>query len=418
MIGRSVGITGMGVISPIGNSVPAFWDSLKAGRCGIRRIDTFDVSKFPSQIAGLVRDFNIDQFMDPKSARRLDIFCHYAVAAVREALSMAGLLDGGVDKTRIGVLIGSGIGGMRVIESQHQRFLEAGGIDGGYRKVNPFFIPMLITDMASGYVAIQYGFRGPNLSISTACATSNHAIAEAASIVARGEAEVMVAGGAEAAVTPMGLAGFCVMHALSTRNDEPEKASRPFDKGRDGFVMAEGCGLVILEAVEHAKARGAAIHAVFAGSGASADAYHMVQPQEEGEGAALAMESAFRDAAMKPADVDYVNAHGTSTPLGDIAETKAMKKVFGGHARRVAISSTKSMTGHLLGATGGVELIACVKAIEEGVIPPTINLDDPDPECDLDYVPNVKRRRQVRVALSNSFGFGGHNSSIIVRRHE
>ncbi|QIA26912.1 beta-ketoacyl-ACP synthase II [Thermaerobacter sp. PB12/4term] len=406
-------ITGVGAITPLGVGVEALWEGVLAGRSGIRRISRFDPSPFPSQIAGEVPDFDPTAFIDRKEARRMDRFTQFAMASVAMALADAGIDPAAMDGRRLGVVMGTGIGGIETFVEQAAVMAERGP-----DRVSPFFIPMMIANMAAGQVAIRYGARGPNSTLVTACAASAHAVGEAFRILQRGEADVMITGGAEAAIVPLGLAGFCAMKALSTRNDAPEAASRPFDRGRDGFVMAEGAGALILETLEHARKRGARIYAEIIGYGTTADAHHITQPAPGGEGGARAMEAAMADAGVDPGDVDYINAHGTSTPQGDVAETQAIKRVFGDHAYRLAVSSTKSMTGHLLGAAGAVESILTVLALRDGVLPPTINLDDPDPECDLDYVPNRARPRAIRVALSNSFGFGGQNACLAFRRYE
>ena len=411
---RRVVITGIGVITPIGNNVPEYWEALSQGKSGIEKTTLFDVSQFTSQIAGEVKGFEPEKYIDKKEARRMDRFAQFAMAATSEAIQDSKLDLSQEDTKRIGVLLGSGIGGLGTIEKEHKVLLAKGP-----RRVSPFLIPMLIIDMASGLVSIKYGLKGPNSAVVTACASSAHAIGDAFKIIQRGDAEAMVTGGAEGAITPLGLAGFCSMKALSTRNDDPHKASRPFDKERDGFVMAEGAGIVILESLEHAKARGAKVYAEMVGYGMSGDAYHMTAPAPEGEGAANAMQAALDNARMKPEEVDYINAHGTSTLLNDKYETIAIKKVFGEYSKEIPVSSTKSMTGHLLGAAGGVELITCLLAMEKGVIPPTMNYEYPDPDCQgLDFVPNQARKKEVKVAMSNSFGFGGHNAVLIIKKLE
>ncbi|QBS37790.1 beta-ketoacyl-[acyl-carrier-protein] synthase II [Thermaerobacter sp. FW80] len=406
-------ITGVGAVTPLGVGADALWEGILAGRSGIRRISRFDPSPFPSQIAGEVPGFDPTAFIDRKEARRMDRFTQFAMATVAMALRDAGLDPASLDGDRLGVVMGTGIGGIETFVEQAAVMAERGP-----DRVSPFFIPMMIANMAAGQVAIRYGARGPNTTVVTACAASAHAIGEAFRILQRGQADVMITGGSEAAIVPLGLAGFCAMKALSTRNDRPEAASRPFDRGRDGFVMAEGAGALILETLEHARRRGARIYAEIIGYGSTADAHHITQPAPGGEGGARAMEAALADAGIDPTDVDYINAHGTSTPQGDVAETLAIKRVFGDHAYRLAVSSTKSMTGHLLGAAGAVEAILTVLALRDGVLPPTINLDDPDPECDLDYVPHRARPRAIRVALSNSFGFGGQNACLAFRRYD
>ncbi|MDQ7819536.1 MAG: beta-ketoacyl-ACP synthase II [Armatimonadota bacterium] len=413
MAQRRVVVTGVGVVTPIGIGKEAFWASLVAGRSGVRRISRFDPSAFDTQIAAEVLDFDPTAFMDRKDVRRNDRFVQFAYAAARMALDDAGFTITPRNAGEVGVLIGSGIGGAETWENQHQTLLERGP-----GRVSPFFIPMIIINMASGIVSILTGARGPNSAVVTACATGGHAIGDAMRIIQRGEATAMLAGGTEAAITPLSVAGFCSMKAMSTRNDEPHRACRPFDAGRDGFVMGEGAGVVLLEDLGHALRREARIYCELVGYGMSADAYHITQPDPEAEGATRSMANALRDAGIDPAEVDYINAHGTSTPYNDRTETLAIKRVLGPHARRVAVSSTKSMTGHLLGAAGGVELIACALAIERQILPPTINYEVPDPDCDLDYVPNRARPAEVRVAMSNAFGFGGHNATLVVRRYD
>ncbi len=400
----------MGVISPVGNSQDEFWKSLTEGRNGIGQITRFDVSKYSARIAGEVKDFDPAQFMDRKELRRMDRCTHYAMAAAKMAVEDSGLKIEGEFAERVGVIIGSGIGGTETWEAQHQKLLEAGP-----DRISPFFVPMMIIDIAAGQVSIAFGAKGLNLATVSACASGGHAIGESMKSIQTGDCDAMICGGAEAPVTPLALAGFCAMRALSLRNDHPEQASRPFDKDRDGFVMGEGAGILVLEELEHAKARGAKIYAEICGYGASGDAYHMTAPAPGGEGAARAMKMALRTGDLKPEEVDYVNAHGTSTDMNDKYETAAIKTVFGEHAKKLAVSSTKSMTGHLLGAAGGVEAIATVLTIKHGVIHPTVNYTTPDPECDLDYVPNKARTAKVKAALSNSFGFGGHNVSLAFR---
>ena len=410
---RRVVITGIGAITPIGNSVSKYWEALSQGKSGIEKITLFDVSQFSSRIAGEIKDFDPLEYLDKKEARRMDRFTQFAMIASQEAVQDSRLDIAKENVRKIGVLLGSGIGGLGTIEREHKVLLEKGP-----RRVSPFLIPMLIIDMAPGLVSIKYGLKGPNSAVVTACASAAHAIGDSFKLIQRGDAEVMITGGEEGAITPVGLAGFCSMKALSTRNDDPHKASRPFDKERDGFIMAEGAGIMILESLEHTEARGAKVYAEVVGYGLSGDAYHMTAPAPEGEGAARAMQMALDDAKMKPEEVDYINAHGTSTLLNDKYETMAIKKVFGEYAKKIPVSSTKSMTGHLLGAAGGIELIACLLAIEKGIIPPTINYEYPDPECDLDYVPNEARKKEVKVAMSNSFGFGGHNAVLIIKKLE
>ncbi len=410
---KRVVITGLGVVSPVGNNQEDFWKSLSQGRGGIGRISRFDVSKYSAQIAGEVKDFDPALYMDRKELRRMDRYTHYAMAAAKMAVEDSGLKIEGEFAERVGVIIASGIGGTETWEAQHQKLLESGP-----DKVSPFFVPMMISDIAAGYVSIAFGAKGPNYATVSACASAGHAIADALRIIETGDSEAMICGGAEAPITPLALAGFCSLRALSTRNDHPENASRPFDKDRDGFVMGEGAGLVVLEELEHAKARGARIYAELAGSGITGDAHHITAPAPGGEGAARAMRMALKNAGLKPEEVDYINAHGTSTDLNDKYETAAIKTVFGEHASKLAVSSTKSMTGHLLGAAGGVELIATALCMKHGVIHPTINYTTPDPECDLDYVPNQARPAEIRAALSNSFGFGGHNACLAVRKYQ
>ncbi|MGK5512158.1 beta-ketoacyl-ACP synthase II [Brevibacillus formosus] len=410
---RRVVITGVGVVSPVGNDAQTFWNSLLEGKSGIDRVAAFDASDYPTQIAGEVKNFDPEQYMDKKDIRRTDRFVQFGLAAAKMAVEDAKLEITPENAERVGVYIGSGIGGLTTWEEQHSVLLEKGP-----RRVSPFFIPMLIANMASGAVSIQYGAKGPTSSAITACATGTNAIGDALRLIQFDHADVMIAGGAEATVRPMAFAGFCSAKAMSTRNDEPQKASRPFDKDRDGFVMGEGAGVLILEELEHAKKRGATIIAEVIGYGMSADAHHITSPSPGGEGAARCMASALKDAGVDPTEVQYINAHGTSTDQGDIAETQAIKRVFGEHAYKLAVSSTKSMTGHLLGATGGVEAIATAYALRDQVLPPTINLENPDPECDLDYVPNHARKTTVNVAVSNTFGFGGHNATVILKRYE
>ncbi|NPV71759.1 MAG: beta-ketoacyl-ACP synthase II [Firmicutes bacterium] len=404
-------ITGMGAVTPIGSGVDALWTSLIRGVSGIGPVTRFDTSEYETRIAAEVKEFDPTTVIDRKEARRMDRYTQFGVVAAAQAVADARL--SGFDPERGGVCFGTGIGGMETLEQQFRVLFEKGP-----SRVSPFFIPMMISNMAAGNIAIQFGLKGPNATLTTACAASAHSAGEAFEAIRRGRADVMLAGGSEAPVTPISFAGFCSMKAMSTRNDEPARAVRPFDKGRDGFVMGEGGGVVVFESLEHAKSRGAKILAEMAGYGQSADAYHITAPAADGDGAARAMAAALEDAGMSPGQIDYINAHGTSTPLNDKTETIAVKRVFGEHARSLAVSSTKSMTGHLLGAAGIVELIACVKAIVEGMIPPTINYEEPDPDCDLDYVPNTARKRGVRAAMSNSFGFGGQNVSLIVKQFE
>jgi 3-oxoacyl-[acyl-carrier-protein] synthase II len=408
---RRVAVTGLGIVSPVGNNVQEAWDNLSAGKSGITRITRFDPSGMPSQIAGEVRNFDAAQFLNPKEVRRMDVFIHYGLVAAMEALKDAGIEPHPDFAEMAGVCIGSGIGGLPMIADTHSAYLE-----GGVRKISPFFIPGSIINMISGNLSIQYGLKGPNLALVTACTTGNHSIGEAARIIEYGDADVMVAGGAESALTELGIGGFCAARALSTRNDSPEAASRPWDKDRDGFVMGEGAGVLILEELEHARKRGARIYCELTGYGMSADAHHITAPPEDGDGARRSMINALKNARLNPDQVDYINAHGTSTPLGDVGETIAVKRTFGDHAYKVAVSSTKSMTGHLLGAAGGIEAVFSVLAIHHNVAPPTINLDNPSPECDLDYVPHTARSMKIDVVLSNSFGFGGTNGTLIFER--
>ena len=407
---RRVVVTGLGVVTSIGHTVDAFWASLVAGRGGIHRITLFDPKDFACQIGAEVRDWEAADHMDPKEARRNDRYTHCGFVAAKQAVADAGLDMAKEDGDRVGVIVGSGIGGMYTYESQLKVLAERGP-----RKVSPFTIPSLIGNMCSGLVAIELGARGPNFGVVSACATGTHALGEAAHTIRRGDADVMVAGGSEAAITPFAYASFCSMKAMSTRNESPETACRPFDRGRDGFIMGEGAGVLVLESLEHAQARGARIYCELAGYAATCDAFHITQPDPEGKGLSMAMKRALASAAVTPDQIDYINAHGTSTPYNDKFETLAIKKVFGDHAQSVPVSSTKSMTGHLLGAAGGIESVICVKTIQAQVIAPTINLGDPDPECDLDYVPNVARAATVRTVLSNNLGFGGQNASVVFR---
>lgn len=410
---RRVVVTGLGIISPVGNSIKEAWDNICAGRSGIRPIDRFDTSKFATRFGGTIINFDAKDYINPKDARKMDPFIHYGIAAANQAISDAGLDITDDNAERVGVAIGSGIGGINWIENGHKGYL-----DGGPRKLSPFFIPGAIINMISGHLSIIHGIKGPNISIVTACTTGTHNIGESGRMIAYGDADVMIAGGAEFATTPTGLGGFSAAKALSSRNDDPEAASRPWDEDRDGFVLSDGAGVVVLEEYEHARKRGAPIYAELGGYGMSGDAYHMTQPSEGGEGAARCMKAALRDAGVNPEEVDYVNAHGTSTHVGDVAETKAVKRLFGDHAYELAVSSTKSMTGHLLGAAGGVEAVFTLLAMRDQVLPPTINLDNPAAECDLDYVPHNARERSINVAISNSFGFGGTNGTVLFRKPE
>ncbi len=407
---RRVVVTGMGIVSPIGNTLAAAWDSIQAGRCGIGPITHFDASAYATRIAGEVRDFDPKSFLPAKDVKKMDTFIHYGLAASFQAMDDAGLEVTEENAERIGAIIGAGIGGVRGIEETAIALHE-----GGPRKVSPFYVPSTIINMLPGQLTIMKGLKGPNFSAVSACATSNHSIGMAMRMIQYGDADVMVAGGAEHGATPTSVAGFCAMKAMSTRNDEPQRASRPWDRDRDGFVLGDGAGILILEEYEHAKARGARIYCELAGFGASSDAYHMTAPSENGDGPARCMRMALKDAGVNADQVGYLNAHGTSTPLGDLAETLAVKRALGDHAYETMVSSTKSMTGHLLGAAGGVEAIFTVMALHTGVIPPTINLDQPGEGCDLDYVPNVARRAEIDVAVSNGFGFGGTNGTLVFR---
>ena len=402
----------MGVISPVGNDIKSFWDALCAGRSGVGPLTTFDASAFDCRIAAEVKDFDPELYgISRKEIMRMEKFVRYAIAGAYQAIRDSGLDLEKVDKDRVGVVIGSGIGSLRIIEEEHKTFLAKGP-----SRISPFLIPMLIVNEAAGHVAIRYGFKGPNFCVTTACASGSHAIGDAMRIIQRGDADIMIAGGTESAVTPLGIGGFCALKALSLRNDEPQKASRPFERDRTGFVMGEGCGLVVLESLEHAKKRGARVIAEAAGFGMSCDAYHSTAPDPDGYGCSLAMNWALKDAGVNPEDIDYINAHGTSTKLNDKVETEAVKKSLKDYAKKTMISSTKSMTGHLLGAAGGVEFIVSCLACATDLVPPTINYDNPDPECDLDYVPNTARKTEVAVALSNSLGFGGHNATLAVKK--
>ncbi|GAB4388441.1 MAG: beta-ketoacyl-ACP synthase II [Thermodesulfovibrionales bacterium] len=410
---RRVVITGVGLVTPLGVGVEKSWEALVSGRSGIRRITRFDASEFPTQIAGEVEGFNPEDYIEPKEVKKMDRFIQFAMAAARMALDDSGLKITAANAERVGVIVGSGIGGLPAIEHYHKVLLERGP-----RRITPFFIPMLIINLASGQISIKCGAKGPNSAAVTACATGSHSIGDAFRLIQHGYADAMIAGGSEAVITPLGIGGFNAMKALSTRNDEPERASRPFDAGRDGFVMGEGAGIVVLESLDSALKRGARVRAELVGYGMSADAYHMTSPAPEGEGAARCMKVTLADGGVRPEEVVYINAHGTSTKYGDELETAAIKSVFGDHARRLMVSSTKSMTGHLLGAAGGVEAVFTVLAMEKGIVPPTINLDDPDPECDLDYVPHKAREAEVPCAMSSSFGFGGTNACLLLRKFQ
>ncbi len=398
----------MGIVSPVGSSVETAWENIRAGKSGISTITNYDVSEFPVKFAGLVTDFDASDYIKPKDQKKMDVFIHYGIGAGLDAIKDAGLEISDENAERIGVAVGSGIGGIGLIEKNHAAMLQ-----GGPRKISPFFVPASICNMISGNLSILTGAKGPNIAIVTACTTGTHNIGEAARMIAYGDADVMIAGGAEMASTPLGLAGFAAARALSTRNDAPEKASRPWDKDRDGFVLGDGAGVVILEEYEMARARGARIYCELAGFGMSGDAYHMTQPG--GGGASRCMNAALRDAGLNADEVQYVNAHGTSTPVGDVAETKAIRDTFGAAADKLMVSSTKSMTGHLLGAAGGIEAIFSILALRDQTVPPTINLDNPDPECDLDYVPNVAREAKLNAVMSNSFGFGGTNGTLLFK---
>jgi len=406
-------VTGMGATTPLGNSVAKTWQALLDGKSGVGTVTRFDVSDYSTRIAAEVKDFDASGILEKKELRRLDLAQQYAIVTSEQAVQDSGLDLESVDKDRCGVIIGSGIGGISTFEEQHSRLMK-----GGPGRVSPFFIPMMITDMSAGLVSIRHGFHGPNYATVSACASSAHAIVDAYRIIERGEADIMVAGGSEATITPTSMAGFCQARAMSTRNDEPERASRPFDKDRDGFVMGEGTALLILEELEHAQARGARIYGEMLGAGMTADAYHITAPHPDGHGARKAMEIAIKSAGLKPEQIDYVNTHGTATGLGDIAETKAIKNVLGKHAYKIPCNSTKSMIGHLLGSAGALELLVCFKSIVEGTIHPTINLETPDPECDLDFVVEGARKWDTNYAISNSFGFGGHNVSLVVGRFD
>ncbi len=417
MNNRRVVVTGFGVLSCVGNNVPDFWDSLINGRCGLGKITRFDASEYRTQIAGEVRNFDISKYMAPKDAKRLDLFCQFAIAAADEAMDCAGLprelRDSSIDANRVGVIVSSGIGGLQTLTDQGQTLLERGP-----GRVSPFLIPMMIGDIASGNISMRYGAGGPNLGLVTACATGCHSIGESFWAIKRDDADVMICGGAEASVVPLGVAGFCSLKAMSTRNDDPMHASRPFDADRDGFVMSEGAGVMILEELEHAKKRGATIYGEMVGYGATGDAFHITSPHPEGDGAARAITMALRHAGLNPEEVDYVNAHGTSTELNDKYETLALKKAFGDHAYKLSVSSTKGTTGHGLGAAGGLESIACVKTIMHKLVPPTINYETPDPNCDLDITPNTAKERDVKVALNLNLGFGGHNGVVIFKEYK
>lgn len=408
---RRVVVTGLGLISPVGNTVAEGWNNVRDGVSGITMIDHFDASAFTTRFAGTIRNFDIGQYLEPKEARKCDTFMHYGIAASVQAMADSGIEVTEANAHRLGVAVGSGIGGVGTIEANHSKWLE-----GGPRKISPFFVPASIINMISGHVSIRYGLTGPNLAVVTACTTGTHSIGLAARLIQYGEADFMIAGGAEFATTPLGLGGFCAARALSTRNDDPKRASRPWDRDRDGFVLADGAGCIALEEYEHAKARGAKIYAEFAGFGMSGDANHITAPAENGQGAYQCMINAIKDSGLNTESIGYINAHGTSTPLGDVAESVAIKRAFGDAAKSVAVSSTKSTTGHMIGAAGGAEAIFTILALQHQVIPPTINLENVDPACDLDYTPNTARDVQLEAALSNSFGFGGTNGSVIFKR--
>ena len=410
---RRIVVTGLGIVAPVGNNVADAWAAVVAGRSGIRPITYFDVSKFTTRFAGSIEGFDPGAYMSPKEVRKTDPFIHYGVAACVQALADSGLQITEANAPRIGIAVGAGIGGLGTIERNHEQYLE---IDSP-RKISPFFVPGSIINMISGYASIQLGLKGPNIAVVSACTTATHNIGLAARMIQHGDADVVLAGGSEMATTPLGLGGFCAARALSTRNDEPTRASRPWDRDRDGFVLSDGAGVLVLEEEKHARARGANIYAELIGFGMSADAFHITAPEETGDGARACMVNALADAGIAPDQVDYVNAHATSTPLGDKAETIALKRTFGAHAAKLPVSSTKSVTGHLLGAAGAVEALFCVLAIRDQVLPPTINYETPDPECDLDYVPNTAREARVTTAMSNSFGFGGTNGTLIFRRY-
>ncbi len=410
---RRVVVTGVGLVTPLGTGTQKTWDSLVNGRGGVGRITRFDAGAQTVHIAAEVKDFDVEAFLDKKQAKHLDLFVQYALAAADMAMVDAGLTIAEDVAERAGVITGCGMGGLPTIEEYHQVVMERGP-----KRITPFFIPRVIPNMPSGHISMRFGAKGPNLALSTACAAGTHAVGEAFRHIAFGTCEVCITGGAESVVCPLAVGGFSAMKALSSRNDEPERASRPFDRDRDGFIIAEGAGMLVLEELEHARRRGAVIYAEVVGYGLTSDAYHIAAPPEDGEGAARCMAQALRSAGLAPEDIDYINAHGTSTPLNDRCETTAIKTVFGDHARKLAISSTKSMTGHMLGGAGGIEAAFTALTLRHGVIPPTINLDTPDPDCDLDYVPKTAREQQVRVAMSNSFGFGGTNAVIILRRYD
>lgn len=412
MLKKRVVVTGLGIISPVGTGIEKFWSNLLEGISGIGPITRFDAGEMSTKIAGEVKDFQVEKYIDKKEARRMDLFTQYAVSAAKMAIEDSGLDLEQVDLNRVGVILGSGIGGMETFEDQCRVL-----INKGPNRVSPFMVPMMIVNMAAGQISIHLGAKGPNITVVSACASGTNAVGDAFKLIQRGDADIVISGGTEASITPLAFAGFCSMKALSTRNDEPARASRPFDKDRDGFVMGEGSAILVLEDLEHAKRRNATIYAEVLGYGSTADAHHITAPAPEGEGAARAMTMAIKDAGLKPEQIDYINAHGTSTELNDKFETLAIKRVFGAASKNVLVSSTKSMTGHLLGAAGALELTATALAIKYGQIPPTINYENPDPECDLDYVPNVKREKDIQFALSNSLGFGGHNATVVLGKY-
>jgi len=403
----------MGIISPLGIGLEENWDAVSNGRSGVTQVTKFDASDLPSRIAGEVKNFNAEDWVEKKEIKKMDPFLHYTLAVGQMAMQQSGLVIDESNEERVGVLVGSGLGGLETIEKYHTILLEQ-----GVKRISPFFIPMLIVNLAPGHISMHFGCKGPNSSMVTACATGNHSIGEAFKIIQRGDADAMIAGGVEATITPLALGGFCAMKALSTRNDEPHRASRPFERDRDGFVIAEGGGLLVMEALETAQKRGANILAEIAGFACNADAHHITAPSPGGQGAARCMQLALKDAGLNPEDLDYINAHGTSTQANDAAESQGMRRAFGSHADKLWISSTKSMTGHLLGAAGGVEAVFSILALQNGVVPPTINYENVDPECDLDYVPNTARERAIRTVMSNSFGFGGTNATLVFRTFE
>jgi len=413
---RRVVVTGLGTVSPIGHTIDKFWNSLLEGKSGVKKLTRFDPTYYTCKIGAEITDFDPSPYLSSKELKRMDRFVQFAVVSAKKAVENARIDLTKTDRTRFGVFVGSGIGGLHTVEAEHRQYITLGP-EKGPGRISPFLIPMLIINMASGQISIILGLKGPNSAVGTACATGNHAIGDALRIIQRDEADMMICGGSEAAITVMGFGGFCALKALSLRNDDPHTASRPFDKNRDGFVMGEGAGIVVLEELEHALKRNAPIYCELAGYGMSGDAYHMTAPDPEGNGGIRCMIASLKDAGVKPEDVDYINAHGTSTLYNDKIETLAIKKVFGAHAKKLAVSSTKSVMGHLLGAAGGVEMIACALAIKHGIIPPTINYETPDPECNLDYVPNKPRAHKIKVAMSNALGFGGHNATLVLKKY-